>query len=609
MPTSDGLSTGYQRKDQPFCTFCHRPGHVIDRFYKKHGYPNSMKPNQKNEKLAAPVSANIAVHDNVQNVQNVENSSEDLSPQQIQQLVSFLSTKLQTPFQSSTPEVHSVSASIPSSSTICPISGTFHPPILCSFTGIDRPFACSTNTQLNALNAWVIDSGATNHISHQRSSFISFKSLPHTSISLPNGVMVDIVGIGTIELGSNLVLSDVLYIPQFKFNLLSVSCLTKRLHCRLWFDEFSCGIQDATRELMIGMGREVANLYFLDIESLSSQGTSSPMFVASVSSIDIWHKRLGHPSMSKLQTMQHVLDFPKPNKIDTHCKVCYLSKQKHLPFISHNNLSSNPFDLLHIDTWGPFSVPTHDGYKYFLTIVDDCSRATWVYLLKAKSDVLTVFPSFINMVETQFDRRVKGVRSDNTPELNFTSFYLSKGIIPYHSCPETPQQNSVVERKHQHILNVARSLLFQSHLPLLYWGDCILTAVHLIIHVPALILLDKSPYETLIKKIPDYSQLKTFDCLCYISTSPKNIHKFDPRTKACVLIGYPAGVKGYKLLDLETNSIHVSGHVVFHEELFPFVGSDLSPDFHAFFPDQIHQTPVSQSIPDAETSSPSSSIA
>ena len=601
-------STGYQRKDRPYCSFCHRPGHVVDRCYKKHGYPNSMKPSPKVdsiERFSPAVSANIAVNDSVQ---LVETTSEDLSPQQIQQLVSFLSTKLQPPASHPIPEVHSVSASIPSSSsTTCPISGNFHPSILCSFTGLDRPYVCSTNQNITALNAWVIDSGATNHICHQKSSFLSFKSLPDTSVSLPNGVMVDIVGIGSIELGSDLRLSDVLYIPQFKFNLLSVSCLTKRLHCRLWFDESSCGIQDPTRELMIGMGREVANLYFLDIESLSSPGISSPIIVASVSSLDTWHKRLGHPSMSKLQAMQNILDFPKHSKPDIHCKVCHLSKQKHLPFTSQNNLSGNPFDLLHIDTWGPFSVPTHDGFRYFLTIVDDCSRATWVYLLKSKSDVLTVFPNFIAMVENQFNRRVKAVRSDNAPELKFTSFYNSKGIISYHSCPETPQQNSVVERKHQHILNVARSLLFQSHIPLSYWGDCILTAVHLINRLPAPILNDKSPFEKLTNKIPDYTQLKSFGCLCYISTSPKNRHKFDPRAKACVLIGYPAGVKGYKLLDIANNSIHISRHVVFHEELFPLVGSDLSSDSSSFFPDQIPKTPVT-SLPDDETSSHSSSV-
>lgn len=52
------------------------------------------------------------------------------------------------------------------------------------------------------------------------------------------------------------------------------------------------------------------------------------------------------------------------------------------------NISKNDFDLLHIGTWGPFVEPTVDNSKYFLTIVDDFSRATWVFLVRAKSDVL-----------------------------------------------------------------------------------------------------------------------------------------------------------------------------------------------------------------------------
>ena len=139
-------------------------------------------------------------------------------------------------------------------------------------------------------------------------------------------------------------------------------------------------------------------------------------------------------------------------------------------------------------------------------------------MLHAKSDVLNVFPAFYNLVHSQFGIKIKYVHSENTPKLSFSNFFRENEILSFHSCVDTPQQNSVVERKHQHLLNVVRALLFQSNVPLGYWGDCVLAATYLINRTPTLILSNKTPFEVLYNKVPSYTHLGAFGCLCYGSS-------------------------------------------------------------------------------------------
>lgn len=90
---------------------------------------------------------------------------------------------------------------------------------------------------------------------------------------------------------------------------------------------------------------------------------------------------------------------------------------------------------------------------------------------------------------------------------------LILGTVHKFSCPYRSQQNAMVERKHQQLLNVASSLVFQAAIPITYWGECVSIAAYLIHRTPSPNLEDKYPFEVLFSKAPDYSLINVFGCL------------------------------------------------------------------------------------------------
>lgn len=136
----------------------------------------------------------------------------------------------------------------------------------------------------------------------------------------------------------------------------------------------------------------------------------------------------------------------------------------------------------------------------------------------------------------------------------------------------TPQQNGVVERKHMHLLDIARTLLFHANLPTKFWGECILTTTTIINKLSVANLGWNSLFEKLFHKLPDLSHLKTIGCLAYAASlgPPKSGDKFAHIGRKSVLIGFPPNQKGYKVYDLDTHTIFLSRDVIFFEHIFPF---------------------------------------
>ncbi|XP_073045833.1 uncharacterized protein [Primulina eburnea] len=170
-----------------------------------------------------------------------------------------------------------------------------------------------------------------------------------------------------------------------------------------------------------------------------------------------------------------------------------------------------------------------------------------------------------------FETHVKLIRSDNGTEFKcMLDYFDTHDIIFQTSCVGTPQQNGRVERKHQHILNVGRALMFQGNLPFTFWGECVLGAVYLINRTQSGLLQNKTPFEIIFGKAPDFDELKVFGCLAFAHNQKAKGNKFAPRSRKCIFIGYPHGKKGWKLYDIQTCDIFVSRYVKFHENEFPY---------------------------------------
>ncbi|KAJ9542625.1 hypothetical protein OSB04_029131 [Centaurea solstitialis] len=177
------------------------------------------------------------------------------------------------------------------------------------------------------------------------------------------------------------------------------------------------------------------------------------------------------------------------------------------------------------------------------------------------------------LARVQFEKEIKRIRCDNGGEFtstNMIEFYNKKGILLETTCPHTPQQNGVVERKHRHLLETARALRIGANLPKRFWGECILTAAFVINRLPSKVIKNKTPFELIWNREPDYDLLKVFGCLVYFKNTNTKGDKFEEKGKPGVFLGYPPGTKGYKIFDLETRKLIVSRDVNFHEENFPF---------------------------------------
>ncbi|MFS7905051.1 putative RNA-directed DNA polymerase [Helianthus anomalus] len=169
---------------------------------------------------------------------------------------------------------------------------------------------------------WIVDSGCTEHITYLLNLFHgNLKTTHELPVRIPNGDFIPVKGKGSSTLPNGTEIRDVLYIPDFTCNLLSISRLTRDLHCTVTFFPDFFVMQDLNSKKLIGTGKCQHGLYRMKIVERERK--------AMMASVEVWHKRLGHASSGKLSHF----DFVKNASFKTiDCDSCAKAKHTRLPF-------------------------------------------------------------------------------------------------------------------------------------------------------------------------------------------------------------------------------------------------------------------------------------
>nr|KAJ0210601.1 hypothetical protein LSAT_V11C400160610 [Lactuca sativa] len=385
--------------------------------------------------------------------------------------------------------------------------------------------ATTTETSKNKLDEWVVDSGCSNHMTRDKNIIQNpVKYGGSRVVVIVDNSKLKIAHVGDVqfhpeESKEEMMLQSVYHVPGMKKNLLSVSQLTSAGHYVLFgpndvkvYKEFE------TPSYPIAKGRRSESIYVMSAETAYVDKTKKNQ------NVDLWHMRLGHVAYDKLDTMMKKKLVNGLPELEVSkglvCGGCQYGKAHQLPFEKSTYQAKAPLELIHSDVFGPVKQPSVRGMKYMVTFIDDFSRFVWVYFMKEKSETFSKFKEFKTEAERDGKHRVLRLRSDNGGE------YLAKEFVDYlreHkigrklTCPNTPQQNRVSERKNRHLAEICGSMIHDKKCPRSFLGR---------------------------------SHLR---------------HKMEKKAICSIFVGYDLERKGWRCCDPNSGRCYVSRNIVFDE--------------------------------------------
>jgi hypothetical protein len=402
----------------------------------------------------------------------------------------------------------------------------------------------------------LVDTGATSHIINDSSKFINFDENFDSSthfMELADGSKSNVVlgkGNAKVKLFDvkenmhDVMLYNALYIPSYNQNIFSVSAEVGRggsVNLGKQVSKYS------TEEGNVFEIRQKGRLYNLNSVSSSSNNASS---------IEEWHKMLGHCNYGDVRKLEQVV---KGMKITDHkepeCEICTQGKMCQTRNREPDQRAKAPLEFVHCDLAGPIEPTAKDVFKYALSFVDDFTGINKVYFLKQKSDTIEATEKYIADVAPY--EKIKRIRSDNGGEFisyRFKSLLRKHAIKHETSAPYSPHQNGTVERAWRSLFSMARCLLLEAKLPKRLWTYAVMASVYIRNRCfnPR---LGKTPYEALIGKQPNLSNMHVFGSTCYAFV--QNAKKLDARSQKGrpIFVGYDKGSPAYLVFYPETNKV------------------------------------------------------
>lgn len=440
---------------------------------------------------------------------------------------------------------------------------------------------CDDVTQIK----FVLDSGATEHMANQREFFNSLNRVGDIPISIAkkNENMVSNQR-GDIKVkafdGENYAsktMKNALFVKDLKCNLMSIRNLTKN-GCKVVFEGDTATVSKNGKVQFVAHATGKLYEVTFPLEKDVFAGISGEANLKS-STQSLWHFRLGHLNPQDMQKMigkEMVCGIDKLaiNLDPKFCETRVYGKHAKSPFpINKRPRSHRLLELIHTDVCGKMSQPAWDDTEYFVTFVDDFSRASTIFCIANKSDTLEKFKEYVAMAEAQHGVKVSKLRADNGGEYisnEYKEFCKQKGIQLIYTVPYNPKMNGVAERLNRTLVEKARSMLIASGVDRLFWNEAVKTANYLKNRSPTGAygeqFIAKTPAEIWFGKKPELSHLRIFGSECFNHIPAEKRKKLDTKSSKCILLGYGPSLFTYRLWDIEGDKLVMGRNVIFNEK-------------------------------------------